>query len=51
VGPEGGFSEKEISILKNKNAREVAIKSGIFRSQFAGTVAVLTVLELIALQG
>ncbi len=50
VGPEGGFSEKEINILKNKNAREVAIKSGIFRSQFAGVVAVLTVLELIALQ-
>ena len=50
IGPEGGFSEKEINILKNKNAREVAIKSGIFRSQFAGVVAVLTTLELIALQ-
>lgn len=50
IGPEGGFSEKEINILKDKNAREVAIKSGIFRSQFAGVVAVLTTLELIALQ-
>jgi 16S rRNA (uracil1498-N3)-methyltransferase len=51
VGPEGGFSEEEINTLKNKNAREVAIKSGIFRAQFAGVVAVLTMLELIAQQG
>ena len=50
VGPEGGFSEKEINTLKNRNAKEVAIKSGIFRSQFAGVVAILTTLELIALQ-
>lgn len=50
VGPEGGFAENEITHFKDRNIKIITLKSGVFRSQFAGTVAVLTTLELISLQ-
>ncbi|BAL81359.1 RsmE family RNA methyltransferase [Caldisericum exile] len=46
VGPEGGFSEKEIEIFNQNEIPSITLKSGVFRSQFAGAIAVLTLLEL-----
>ncbi|MGB9769400.1 RsmE family RNA methyltransferase [Caldisericum exile] len=48
VGPEGGFSEGEIEMFKKNAIPIITLKSGVFRSQFAGTVAVLVTLELIS---
>ncbi len=36
IGPEGGFTEKEVKLFEEYNANFITLKSGIFRSEFAG---------------
>lgn len=38
IGPEGGISEKEIEILKNKNSKFVSLGKRILRTETAGLV-------------
>ena len=47
VGPEGGFTENEVDILKSYDANFVSLKSGIFKSELAGFVATAILRELI----
>lgn len=46
VGPEGGFSKRELELFSEFSIPIITLRSGVFRSQFAGAVAVLTTLEL-----
>jgi len=47
TGPEGGFTENEIKVLKSYGAYFVSLKSGIFKSEFAGFVAAAILRELV----
>lgn len=49
VGPEGGFTYEEKAIFRNEGIKSLNLKSGVFKSQFAGSIAVLTTLELMSL--
>ncbi len=49
IGPEGGFSNRELNYFKEQGIPLVKLTSGIVRSQFVGAVAVLTALELMTL--
>jgi len=40
VGPEGGFTNEELSAMKEYGALEASLKSAIFRSEFAGFAAI-----------
>ncbi len=47
VGPEGGFSDREIISMKDNQVNSFSLKTGIFRSELAGFAASLLVRELI----
>ncbi|MGB9694859.1 MAG: RsmE family RNA methyltransferase [Caldisericaceae bacterium] len=46
VGPEGGFTENETSLLDSKGVIRLRLASNIFRSEFAGFVAAAIIREL-----
>jgi 16S rRNA (uracil1498-N3)-methyltransferase len=48
VGPEGGFSRKEIEIFKAYNIPFVFLNTGMFRSELAGFASTLIVRELVS---
>lgn len=47
VGPAGGFTDQELSIMKEYGALEAKFKSAIFRSEFAGFVAISMLREFL----
>jgi len=47
VGPEGGFSEREMMLIKENQVSSFSLKTGIFRSELAGFAASLLARELI----
>jgi len=46
IGPEGGFSEKEIIALENKNAKTVSLGPRTLRSETAGLVAISQIISI-----
>jgi 16S rRNA (uracil1498-N3)-methyltransferase len=47
VGPEGGFSQIEIKILQENKANFISLKTGIFKSEYAGFAASAILRELL----
>ena len=39
IGPEGGFTEEEVELCRNKGARTVTLGRRILRTETAGLVA------------
>ncbi|MFN4320256.1 MAG: RsmE family RNA methyltransferase [Aquificaceae bacterium] len=46
VGPEGGFSQEEVELLKNRGFKPVLLKPYIYRAQMAGAVATALIMNL-----
>jgi 16S rRNA (uracil1498-N3)-methyltransferase len=47
VGPEGGFSQSEIKILQESKANFISLRTGIFKSEYAGFAASAILRELL----
>ncbi|MEN3027898.1 MAG: RsmE family RNA methyltransferase [Aquificaceae bacterium] len=46
VGPEGGFSQEEVEILKGRGFLPLLLKPYVYRSEMAGAVAVALIMNL-----
>ncbi|HAV39954.1 MAG: RsmE family RNA methyltransferase [Aquificaceae bacterium] len=46
VGPEGGFSQEEVELLKNRGFLTLILKPYIYRSEMAGAVATALIMNL-----
>ena len=47
VGPEGGFSQEEVELLKSRGFLTLLLKPYIYRSEMAGAVATALIMNLV----